>query len=246
MTVTLAAEVGDASASSSCPRHDGEYGSVGTVAEVVERQPPGRLNARHPHRACTAGEPARPSPAPTAAARRGRPSGPTTRPADKRVRELESEYRAVVDEILDLRGDDGRIAAFLRSISEPGELADTAGYSPRSHASSTSGELLEAVDVTERLELAVAPAARAARRAAGAQAHPRRRRVRRAEAAARVLPAQADGVDPQGARRGRRDRSSRNIARRSPSRGCPTPCASRPSASSAGSSAWARATARRR
>ena len=51
-----------------------------------------------------------------------------------------------------------------------------------------------------------APAARPAGRAAGAQAHPRRRRVGRPEAAARVLPAQADGLDPQGARRRRRVR----------------------------------------
>ena len=30
----------------------------------------------------------------------------------------------------ELRGDDGRISAFVRSITEPGALADTAGYSP--------------------------------------------------------------------------------------------------------------------
>ena len=52
---------------------------------------------------------------------------------DGRTRELEREYRAVVEEILELRGDDGRIAAFLRSITEPGALADTAGYSPGPH-----------------------------------------------------------------------------------------------------------------
>src|SRR6266513_72632 len=73
---------------------------------------------------------------------------------EKRVFVLEREYRAVVEEIFELRGDDGRIAAFLRSISEPGALADSAGYSP-----DLSGEdkrrLLETVDVTRRLELAV-------------------------------------------------------------------------------------------
>jgi ATP-dependent Lon protease len=36
----------------------------------------------------------------------------------------------VVEEILELRGADGRVAAFVRSITEPGSLADTAGYSP--------------------------------------------------------------------------------------------------------------------
>ena len=48
------------------------------------------------------------------------------------TRELEREYRAVVEEILELRGDDGRISAFLRSITQPGALADTSGYSPTS------------------------------------------------------------------------------------------------------------------
>jgi ATP-dependent Lon protease len=59
-----------------------------------------------------------------------------------------------VDELLELRGDDGRIAAFVRSITEPGALADTAGFSPEiTHADKV--RLLETVDVTERLELAL-------------------------------------------------------------------------------------------
>ena len=44
--------------------------------------------------------------------------------------ELVREYRAVVEEILDLRGDDGRISSFLRAIVEPGALADTCAYAP--------------------------------------------------------------------------------------------------------------------
>ena len=51
-------------------------------------------------------------------------------PDDEHTQELTREYRAVVEEILELRGDDGRIAAFLRSVEEPGALADTAGLSP--------------------------------------------------------------------------------------------------------------------
>ena len=51
-------------------------------------------------------------------------------PPGNLTRELEREYRAVVDEILELRGDDGRIRAFVRSITDTGALADTAGYSP--------------------------------------------------------------------------------------------------------------------
>src|SRR5205814_2834881 len=79
---------------------------------------------------------------------------PDDEPVDGRTRELEREYRAVVEEILELRGDDGRIAAFLRSIAEPGALADSAGYSPEI-TFEQKVELLETVDVTERLELAV-------------------------------------------------------------------------------------------
>ena len=55
---------------------------------------------------------------------------PDETPPPTLTRELEREYRAVVDEILELRGDDGRIRAFVRSITDAGALADTAGYSP--------------------------------------------------------------------------------------------------------------------
>ncbi len=75
-------------------------------------------------------------------------------PTDKRTRELEREYRATVEEILELRGDDGRISAFLRAIAEPGALADSAGYSPNL-SYEQKVELLRTLDVTDRLELAV-------------------------------------------------------------------------------------------
>ncbi len=70
------------------------------------------------------------------------------------TRDLEREYRAVVEEILELRGDDGRISAFVRSITEAGALADTAGYSPDLNAAQKI-ELLETLDVVERLKLAL-------------------------------------------------------------------------------------------
>jgi ATP-dependent Lon protease len=60
----------------------------------------------------------------------------------------------VVEEILDLRGDDGRVAAFVRSITEPGALADTSGYSP-DLTYEQKIEVLETLDVTERLELSL-------------------------------------------------------------------------------------------
>ncbi len=73
---------------------------------------------------------------------------------DGKTRNLEREYRAVVEELLELRGDDGRIAAFLRSITEPGTLADTSGYSP-DISYEDKVDLLETLDVTERLEKAL-------------------------------------------------------------------------------------------
>nr|MBA3408903.1 endopeptidase La [Solirubrobacterales bacterium] len=79
---------------------------------------------------------------------------PDEAPAPARTRELERDYRAVVGEILDLRGDDGRIAAFVRSITEAGALADTAGYSPDINYDQKV-ELLETLDVVERLELSL-------------------------------------------------------------------------------------------
>jgi ATP-dependent Lon protease len=79
---------------------------------------------------------------------------PDDEPVDGRTRNLEREYRAVVEEILDLRGDDGRIAAFVRSITDPGSLADTSGYSP-DLSYEQKLRLLQTVDVTERLELAL-------------------------------------------------------------------------------------------
>src|SRR5213079_959599 len=58
-------------------------------------------------------------------------------------------------EILELRGDDGRIRAFVRSITDAGSLADTAGYSPDLNFTQKL-QLLETFDVVERLTLALA------------------------------------------------------------------------------------------
>src|SRR5262249_26330621 len=70
------------------------------------------------------------------------------------TRELEREYRAVVEEILQLRGDDGRLKSFVRSITSPGALADTAGYSPDLNFAQKI-ELLETLDVADRLKVAL-------------------------------------------------------------------------------------------
>ena len=75
-------------------------------------------------------------------------------PVDRRTRELEREFRATIEEILELRGDDGRVSTWLRAISEPGALADTSGYAP-DLTFEQKLSLLQTIDVTERLELAL-------------------------------------------------------------------------------------------
>ena len=154
MNVTISADVGDEERVLLVPRHEGEYVKVGTVAEVAEhvRLPGGvgAVNLVGLHRG-TAGA------AHTDAQGRLRvevQEQPDVEPPGVKTRELEREYRAVVEEILELRGDDGRISAFVRSIHEVGTLADTAAYAPETTFEQRI-ELLEAVDVVERLELAL-------------------------------------------------------------------------------------------
>jgi ATP-dependent Lon protease len=154
MTVTIAADVGDAEQVFLLPRPDGEYASIGTIADVVETgRLPGGINAAtltgvQRGRAGTA------SPAANGDLEIEIEPLADGVPTEGRIRELERDYRAVVEEILDLRGDDGRIAAFLRSVSEPGPLADTSGYSPDISLADKL-RLLETFDVTDRLELAL-------------------------------------------------------------------------------------------
>ena len=154
MTATIAAEAGDAERAFVVPRHDGEYARVGTVADVVEHgRLPGGIGAvtlTGLHRGLAGAA----SPGPGGDLQIDVEPIHDGTPADERTREIEREYRAVVEEILELRGDDGRIAAFLRSITEPGALADTSGYSP-DLSLADKRRLLETVDVTERLALAL-------------------------------------------------------------------------------------------
>ena len=154
MSVTLPVDVGDEERVVLVPRHENEYASVGTVVEVGEtiRLPGGgrAVELDGLHRGIIGAA----QPDPSGALRVDVEEREDDEPRDGRTRELEREYRAVVEEILEHRGDDGRIAAFLRSVVEPGPLADTAGYSP-DLTFDQKVELLETVDVTERLDLAV-------------------------------------------------------------------------------------------
>jgi len=132
------------------PRHGNGYAKVGVVAEVSpsKRRNRGVASINALYRAV---------PGVAHADRDGVlrvdvEEKPDVSPAPAEYRELEREYRAVVEEILELRGDDGRISAFVRSITEPGALADTAGYSPDLNFTQKL-ELLETLDIVARLQL---------------------------------------------------------------------------------------------
>ncbi len=155
VTATLPIDVGEEDRVFLLPRSDGEFARVGVVAEVIERGhsrrggPVATVLGLHRGLAgmAVAGE-----------------DGDSLRidvqelhdghPDDEQTRELAREYRAVVEEILELRGDDGRVSAFLRSVEEPGALADTAGLSPEFSAEQKL-RLLDILDVSERLRVAV-------------------------------------------------------------------------------------------
>jgi ATP-dependent Lon protease len=154
MSLTLAVDTGEEERVLLVPRHEQEFAAVGTVAEVTDRvRLPGGARAvtlMGLHRG-------------VAGAAHTLPDGrlyveveerSDEVPVDGQTRNLEREYRAVVEEILELRGDDGRVSAFVRSITEPGSLADTSGYSP-DLSFEQKVKLLQTTDVTERLELAL-------------------------------------------------------------------------------------------
>ena len=132
MNVTISVDVGDDEERVLLvPRHEGSYAKVGTVADVGERvRMPGggravTLNGLHRAELGAAHTD------PQGNLRVEVVERPDEEPPGIKTRELEREYRATVEEILELRGDDGRVSQFLRAIREPGALADTAGLRAR-------------------------------------------------------------------------------------------------------------------
>src|SRR5579872_6169267 len=154
MAVTLPVDVGGDDRVLLVPRRETTYAKVGVVAEVSDRvRLAGRglaVSLTGLHRATLGGASADPD----GVLRVDYQAHPDQAPAGSLTRELEREYRAVVDEILELRGDDGRVRTFVRSITDAGALADTAGYSP-DLTFDQKVQLLEAFDVVERLKLAL-------------------------------------------------------------------------------------------
>ncbi|HXR11024.1 MAG TPA: AAA family ATPase, partial [Gaiellaceae bacterium] len=155
MTVTLTVDTGEETRVLLVPQHEQEYAKVGVVADVDERVrlPRGAGSAvvlSGVHRGVLGAAHTDPQ---------GRlhvevEERPDENPPPVQTRTLEREYRAVVEEILEIREADERISQFLRSITDAGALADTCSYAP-DISFAQRVELLEKVDVVERLEFAV-------------------------------------------------------------------------------------------
>ena len=134
------------------PRIDGSSGSMGTAAEVTQigrlptaRQPSCSAVPTAPGSAPESADPARPSGSrPTCSRSRRPPSAP---------RELAAEFKQVVTSILQQRTA-WQVIDAVQKLNEPSELADAAGYATWIDID-VKLQLLELVDVEERLELLV-------------------------------------------------------------------------------------------
>ena len=182
------------------PKVDGRYATVGTVAKIENagELPNGQLAVvvRGLHRArIGAGV------AGTGTATWVEVEPIDDPPATERAMQLAREYRAVVENILEARGA-AQVAELLRGMTDPGQIADTAVYSP-DLSFEQKVEVLEAVDVEQRLEKVLAWA----RDTLGEVTLKDRIRKDVSEgmekSPARVHPAPAAGRHPQGAGRGR-------------------------------------------
>jgi ATP-dependent Lon protease len=134
------------------PRLDGEYGPVGTTA-VIEKV--GRLPSGEPAAVIRGLSRARIGsgvPGPGAALWVETSAFDEPEPAGK-ARELAREYKTIVTSILQRRGAWQVIDAVER-MTDPAEVADSAGYSPWLSVAQKA-EVLAAPDVTTRLELLV-------------------------------------------------------------------------------------------
>jgi ATP-dependent Lon protease len=164
MVVTATLETAESRAATQAARDAGQqlllvpkvgegYARIGTVAEIENAgELPGGQTAivvRGLHRAEISTGVAGTSSATWVAVRRIEEPPPTPR-----ARELAREYRAVIENILEARGA-RQIAETLRGVEDPGQLADTAVYSP-DLSFERKVELLETVDVEQRLEKVLA------------------------------------------------------------------------------------------
>ncbi|MCB8914479.1 MAG: endopeptidase La [Thermoleophilales bacterium] len=156
VTATLQIDVGDEEQVFLLPRREGEFARVGVIADVVERgsSPRGETVATVVGLRRGLAGIAHSDEHDPEALRIEVQEIHDGHPEDEHTRELVREYRAIVEEILELRNADSRIVNFLRNVTEPGELADTSGLSP-DLSFDQKFELLDTLNVTARLEKAV-------------------------------------------------------------------------------------------
>ena len=242
VTATLPIDVGDEERVFLLPRRDGEFGRVGVVAEVIE------------HGVSRRGSPVATVRRPAPRARRRRPVAGDGRPRARCASRCRRSTTATPTTSTPASWPASTAPWSRRSSS----CAATTAASPPSCARSrsparwptppasaptspTSGSCACSTRSTspQRLEIAVELQRERLAELQVRSRDPRRRRVRRPETAARVLPAQTDGVDPQGAGRGRGRPDRRVRDARSPRPGCRRRSPSRPRRSCAGSSARA-------
>ncbi len=165
MVVTLALETDEAKAAADAatggdgqlllvPRVDGRYARVGTIARIESAgELPNGVRAlvlRGVQRATVGVGVAGTSAGLWVEAEPVDDSGEPT----ERARELARDYRAIVGAIAERRGA-GRLREALAGVTDPGALADTAGWWPDLEAE-RKVELLETIDVEVRLEKVVA------------------------------------------------------------------------------------------
>ena len=136
------------------PRIEGKFASVGTVARLTEsgKLPNGTdvwiITGQHRAR-LGAGQ----ADVGGALWVQVEPAPDSEEPGEAAL-ELAREYRAMLENLLEIRGMSGAVQ-FLREARTPGHLADLAGYSP-DFSLAQKRELLETIDVVERLSKLIA------------------------------------------------------------------------------------------
>lgn len=128
------------------PRIDGRYASVGTIAEITDTDEDGNVVVSGVGRARVGSGTTDESGALWCHAE---PVAEADVVNDPALDDLVAEYRAVVTEVLDLRGVGGMAERFL-SIDNPSQIADLAVYSP-DLSLEQKVEVLETIDLHARL-----------------------------------------------------------------------------------------------
>ena len=128
------------------PRVDGRYASVGTIAEISDQDEAGHVVVSGIARARVGSGSTDETGALWCNAEEVAEADVINDPA---LEELVAEYRAVVTEVLELRGVGGVAERFL-TIDNPSQLADLAVYSP-DLSLEQKVEVLETIDLHARL-----------------------------------------------------------------------------------------------